>query len=191
MTEHDKTSCDMEGRAAKEPQRRLKKYNGNPHGVLDIAVDFDGTCVTHAYPEVGYDIGACEVLRSLTAKGHRIILCTMRSGDKLAEAVRWFECNGVKLHAVNENPGQERWAASRKIHADIYIDDRALGCPLYEVQDRNGMANRFVNWKRVARWFLIEGVFDIDDYMRCVAATSGVYGKIERLVNGEENESQS
>lgn len=45
-----------------------------------IAVDFDGTCVTHEY--VGKEIGAAEVLKELTDKGHKIILFTMRSHPK-------------------------------------------------------------------------------------------------------------
>lgn len=173
---------------AEELPKRLRRYIGRP---LDIAVDFDGTCVTHAYPKTGHDIGAVEILRSLVAKGHRLILCTMRSGKRLEDAIRWFESNGIRLYAVNDNPEQKQWTRSRKIHADIYIDDHALGCPLYSVIDGRNRIHRFVNWKRVARWFLIEGVFDIYDYTRCVAATSGVYDKIERLINGEENESQS
>lgn len=44
-----------------------------------IAVDFDGTCVTHEFPRVGAEIGAAEVLKELTDKGHKIILFTMRS----------------------------------------------------------------------------------------------------------------
>lgn len=167
-----------------ELYERLKRfYIKRP---LDIAVDFDGTCVTNDYPEIGHDIGAGEVLRSLVAKGHRIILCTMRSGKRLEDAIRWFESNGIKLYAVNGNPEQKQWTRSRKIHADIYIDDRALGCPLYEVSSPDGRICRFTNWKRVARWLLVEGVFDIDDYTRCVAATSGVYGMIEKTINDEK-----
>ena len=167
-----------------ELYERLKRfYIKRP---LDIAVDFDGTCVTNDYPEIGHDIGAGEVLRSLVAKGHRIILCTMRSGKRLEDAIRWFESNGIKLYAVNGDPEQKQWTRSRKIHADIYIDDRALGCPLYEVSSPDGRICRFTNWKRVARWLLVEGVFDIDDYTRCVAATSGVYGMIEKTINDEK-----
>ena len=44
-----------------------------------IAVDFDGTCVTHEFPKVGKDIGAVPVLKKLVEKGHKIILYTMRS----------------------------------------------------------------------------------------------------------------
>ena len=45
-----------------------------------IAVDFDGTVVTHAYPHIGNDIGAVPVLRELIGNGCRVILYTMRSG---------------------------------------------------------------------------------------------------------------
>ena len=44
-----------------------------------IAVDFDGTCVTHDFPKVGKNIGAEIVLKKFTDKGHKIILYTMRS----------------------------------------------------------------------------------------------------------------
>jgi len=37
---------------------------------MKIAVDFDGTCVSHAYPEVGIDIGAIPVLKRLVSNGH-------------------------------------------------------------------------------------------------------------------------
>ena len=52
-----------------------------------IAVDFDGTCVTHEYPNIGKDIGAVPVLKKLTDSGHKIILNTMRSGKELAAAI--------------------------------------------------------------------------------------------------------
>ena len=50
---------------------------GNKKGIT-IAIDFDGTCVTHEYPNVGRDIGAAPVLRKLVENGHKLILWTMR-----------------------------------------------------------------------------------------------------------------
>lgn len=47
--------------------------------MLTIAVDFDGTCVTHDFPKVGKNIGAEIVLKKLVDKGHKIILYTIRS----------------------------------------------------------------------------------------------------------------
>jgi len=87
-----------------------------------IAVDFDGTVVTHAYPEIGEDAGAAPVLKELTDNGCRLILYSMRHGKLLDRAVEWFRVRGIPLYAVNENPSQKRWTSSPKIHADLYID---------------------------------------------------------------------
>ncbi len=110
-----------------------------------IAVDFDGTCVTHEYPKVGRDIGAAKVLKEMSDAGHRIILFTMRSGKELEDAVKWFTDNDIPLFGVNINPEQHKWTSSPKPYAHIYIDDAALGCPLiYEGNDRP-----YVDWIKV------------------------------------------
>ena len=80
-----------------------------------IAVDFDGTVVTHAYPHIGNDIGAVPVLRELIGNGCRVILYTMRSGRLLDDAVAWFARNDIPLYAVNENPAQREWTDSRQL----------------------------------------------------------------------------
>lgn len=97
---------------------------------LVIAIDFDGTCVTHDYPEIGKDIGAIPVLKRLIENGHKLILYTMRSGEHLEAAKKWFEDAGIPLYGVNCNPTQKRWTNSPKIFANLYIDDAALGAPL-------------------------------------------------------------
>jgi len=97
---------------------------------MKIAIDFDGTCVTHEYPEVGKNIGAVPVLIDLVDNGHQLILYTMRSGKTLLDAVNWFAENGISLYAIQKDPGQEKWTASNKCYANLYIDDAALGCPL-------------------------------------------------------------
>lgn len=96
-----------------------------------IAIDFDGTCVTHAYPVVGHEIGASYVLRKLIKNGHQLILWTMRSDDRLQDAVDWFKKNRIKLYGINSNPTQNAWTNSPKAYAQLYIDDAALGCPLH------------------------------------------------------------
>lgn len=95
-----------------------------------IAVDFDGTVVTHEFPHVGKDIGAQKVLRRLVAKGHRLILYTMRSDIHLYEAKKWFADNDIELWGVQYNLEQAKWTSSNKCYAHLYIDDAALGCPL-------------------------------------------------------------
>ena len=96
-----------------------------------IAIDFDGTCVTHEYPRVGKDIGAVSVLKKLVENGHKLILFTMRSQNAYIEdAIKWFNDNEIPLYGVNTNPSQFRWTSSPKVLADLYIDDAGLGMPL-------------------------------------------------------------
>ena len=114
---------------------------------LVIAIDFDGTCVEHDYPAIGLEVeGAVETLRALNKRGHRLILFTMRSGEKLEAAVRWFRDRKIELWAVNENPEQRSWTTSPKVYADYYIDDSALGCPIMFI---DGVRHPVVNWSKV------------------------------------------
>jgi hypothetical protein len=110
-----------------------------------IAVDFDGTVVTHAYPHIGEDIDAVPVLKRLVKAGHSIILSTMRSGPELAEAVAWFKKHQIPLFGVNENPTQKSWTSSPKVYAQLLIDDTALGCPLIYIDGQRP----FVDWATV------------------------------------------
>lgn len=97
-----------------------------------IAIDFDGTCLTHEYDKndpkkIGEDIGAVPVIERLIAEGHKILLYTMRSDEHLESAVQWFNDHDIPLWGVNYNKTQTRWTSSRKIYAHCYIDDAALG----------------------------------------------------------------
>jgi hypothetical protein len=114
---------------------------------LIIAVDFDGTVLTHAYPSMGKDIGAIPVLKELVRQGHRLILYSMRSGITLNDAIMWFHKNDIPLFGVNYNPEQLAWTSSTKVYANIYIDDAALGCPLIRPSDGS---RSYVDWTAVA-----------------------------------------
>lgn len=114
-----------------------------------IAVDFDGTCVTHEYPKVGRDIGAAPVLKKLTNSGHQLILHTMRCNKELEEAVEWFNKNDIPLYGINENPSQKRWTESPKIFAHLYIDDAALGIPMITYDSNLAPHKPYVNWRSV------------------------------------------
>ena len=98
-----------------------------------IAIDFDGTIVEHEYPEIGKIIPhAFKSIRLIQEHGHTIILWTFRYGKRLDEAVEFCKQNGVEFDAVNSNEPNEVFdnTYSRKIYADIYIDDRnILGIP--------------------------------------------------------------
>lgn len=102
---------------------------------LFIGLDFDGTCVTHCFPDIGEELPNCiSTLKKMQDQGAKIILNTMRSdGDErkyLQEAVSWLSERGVDLHAANNNPSQAEWTTNPKVYAHIYIDDAAIGTPL-------------------------------------------------------------
>ncbi len=98
---------------------------------LKIAVDFDGTIVEHRYPEIGKEIlFAFDTLKALQKQKHLLILWTYRSGKELDEAVAYCRQNGIEFYAVNKSYPEEEFNesfSSRKIEADIFIDDRNIG----------------------------------------------------------------
>ena len=97
-----------------------------------IAVDFDGTIVEHRYPEIGREIPfAIDTLKMLIADRHKVILWTVREGKLLDDAVEWCRERGVEFYAVNKDYPEEKKEYnnhfSRKIKAEVWIDDRNLG----------------------------------------------------------------
>lgn len=116
----------MDSTAEKRRERRLI-----------LAIDFDGTIVDHEFPKIGkLKTGAKEAINSLHNLGHKIIIWTCRNHtekdlnqDSTIRGVQNFlEREGVKYDVVNENhPDLDFHLESRKVYADIYIDDRNLG----------------------------------------------------------------
>ncbi len=98
---------------------------------MTIAVDFDGTIVEHRYPEIGDELDfAVETLKMLQAEQHRLILWTVREGELLDAAVEWCRERGLEFYAVNRDYPEEHGGESgfsRKLKADLFIDDRSLG----------------------------------------------------------------
>ena len=97
-----------------------------------IAVDFDGTIVDDRYPKIGAERPfATQTLRMLIQERHRLILWTVREGALLDEAVEWCRERGVEFYAINkdfpEEDVEKNRHFSRKIKADIWIDDRNVG----------------------------------------------------------------
>lgn len=121
-----------------------------------IAIDFDGTCVTHEYPKIGRENEGCvDVLKELVHEGHKLILYTMRSGKYLKEAIDWFKERGIPLWGINENPTQSAWTFSPKIYANLYIDDAACGCPLIHNESEG---RPFVDWNAIKIMLLANGI---------------------------------
>ena len=95
-----------------------------------IAVDFDGVLVTDEFPLVGKPIWG-NIIKVITAQkaGCKTILWTCRVGDKLDDAVKFCESNGLKFDAVNDNVAENKEEFGnnpRKVFAHIYIDDRSV-----------------------------------------------------------------
>jgi len=115
-----------------------------------IAIDFDETIVNSELMKDkdidlvrnGYDFkilgikeNAKEVILWLFTEGHTLILWTCRNGHYLHEARKWlqeneldeyFETHNQQCDIVREHP---YWSCfnTRKIYADLYIDDKNLG----------------------------------------------------------------
>ena len=99
---------------------------------MTIAVDFDGTIVEHAYPEIGRERPfATETLRMLIADHHKLILWSCREGELLKAAVDWCRERGIEFYAVNKDYPEEKVEFnnhfSRKLKVDLFIDDRNIG----------------------------------------------------------------
>ena len=96
-----------------------------------IAVDFDGTIVEHAYPQIGRAVPfAIDVLRRLQEEGHhQLILWTVREGELLQAAIDYCKDKGLEFYAINSNYPELQIDSNgpRKIIADCYIDDRNIG----------------------------------------------------------------
>ena len=96
-----------------------------------IAVDFDGTLCSNAWPGIGKpNRRLIELLIDRKRdRGVKLILWTCRDGALLEEALRWYEEQGLTFDAVNANLPERIEAYGcdcRKVSADLYIDDRAV-----------------------------------------------------------------
>lgn len=108
-----------------------------------IAIDFDGTIVENEFPKIGKPLPyAFEVMKGLQERGHDLILWTFRDGIHLSEAVDFCKENGIEFFTVNHSFPKENFdlAISRKIYADVYIDDKNVG--------------GFPGWKKIRKIFI-------------------------------------
>lgn len=111
---------------------------------MRVAIDFDGTIVEDAYPEIGrLFYNAKEVINKLYDEGHDIIINTCRAGIFEGNVYTFLKDNGIKYSYINSNLPRdiEKFGQDcRKISADIYIDDKNIGgiptwLEIYEIID--------------------------------------------------------
>lgn len=98
-----------------------------------IAVDFDGTLVENGdYPFARNPIiKNIQYIKKMKSEGHKIILWTCREKEPLENAIKFCDYYGIELDAVNENIDVDAKIKtygynSRKVYADIYIDDKVM-----------------------------------------------------------------
>lgn len=95
-----------------------------------IAVDFDGTLVEDKFPEIGAkNEQVFTIMRLARSIGAKIVLWTCRHDTALMQAVDFCRANDLNFDAVNHNIAevQELYGHdTRKVFADVYIDDKAL-----------------------------------------------------------------
>lgn len=137
-----------------------------------IYLDFDGTCVVHAYPNIGkYNPGCLEVIKKLQDAGHDIILNTMRSefnNGSLEQALNWFDnawfftknddfnLKPIKSTDKKYHPCPWNWETffSNNI---VMIDDISLGIPLIKSSMNNSM---MVDWSKIDKEFEQNGLYE-------------------------------
>ena len=133
---------------------------------LTIFLDFDGTVVEHAFPEIyAANPGSIEVIRKLQNAGHTIILNTYRAelGNGYLEAAIEFleeEERGLKpMHEISQfkiNP--KDWNLDAYISAGVmFIDDISEGIPL--TPNRALSSGLMVDWKVLDKLFEEKGVY--------------------------------
>ena len=103
---------------------------------------FDGTLCESVFPDIGKpNMALINHLIKRRNQGNKLILWTCRVGERLSEAVEWCKKFGLEFDAVNENLPEmiELWGGeSRKVFADVYIDDKTVNKPKYCVPYKEG-----------------------------------------------------
>ena len=99
---------------------------------MTIAVDFDGTIVTHEYPAIGVERPfAIDTLKMLIRDQHKLVRWSVRGGKRLDEAVEWCRERGVEFYAVNRDYPEETITNNPpfglKLEVALFLDDRNVG----------------------------------------------------------------
>lgn len=139
---------------------------------MRIAVDFDGTIVENNFPGIGREmLFAFETMKELQKQGDQLILWTFRSGEQLEEAVEFCRSRGIEFYAVNKNYPEEEYDStiSRKVDADVYIDDKNFG----------GFPGWSKIWENLNRSVVDPSVMEL----RSVMKKKGFFSRIKSFFN--------
>lgn len=110
------------------------------------AVDFDGTLCESIYPGIGApNLYLIKHLIKRRKEGNKIILWTCREGERLSDAIEWSRSLGLEFDAINDNLPEiieERGHNSRKVYANVYIDDKYMIKAVYNIPYHPNVAVR-------------------------------------------------
>jgi hypothetical protein len=136
----------------------------NRRNAMIIAVDFDGILAedTGRFPEIGPPIyHMISFVRELIDGGHEVVLWTSRTDQARDEAVAWCSDYGLRFCAVNKNAPsniakykKQYPNGTRKISADIYIDDHnpSFACMKAEWGLNTAIRHTIINVRRLIKW---------------------------------------
>jgi len=92
-----------------------------------VAFDFDGTLCENRFPEIGEPKKEMiKLLEIFHENNWNIIIWTCRSNEYQEKMGKWLDAKNIPYDYINENPDTYFKNESRKIYADIYIDDKAV-----------------------------------------------------------------
>ena len=122
---------EQQRKKKEKEQKKAEKKEAKTKEAPIWAVDFDGTlAVGNKFPNIGKpNVSLIELLKMARNLGVRLILWTSREGHYLDEAVEWCKDHGLEFDSINDNIPEiiEKFGNnSRKVVANIFIDDRAF-----------------------------------------------------------------
>jgi hypothetical protein len=126
---------------------------------LTLALDFDDTIAHNDWPNIGaIRDGAKEAINQLHEDGHYIIINTCRFGDKQHEAESFLYHHRIRYNAINKHNPQnilDFQNDTRKISADVYVDDKNLDSVLHGLPEWSEIY-RMINLVAVRKWLKTE-----------------------------------
>jgi hypothetical protein len=132
---------------------------------LLIYLDFDGTVVEHAYPEIGSENpGATDVIRALQNRGHEIILNSFRADLNDGSLELAFSYLNSEDAALSEIIQFEPKKITPSLYPDtlnkssvsLFLDDTAPNTPLRP--NLNLPHGSMVDWRIIKRDLLLWGL---------------------------------
>jgi hypothetical protein len=94
------------------------------HGKIIIGVDYDDTI--SPWKMNGFDFErVIKTLKIAKETGAYIVIFTACSSDRDNEILAYCASKGLEIDRINENPIDLQYGNTKKIYANIFIDDRA------------------------------------------------------------------